>query len=206
MADAKNKNADRSGSLVRRRETLRALIGVGLVLPLSRSALAADDIANGPPSEDDVLVFAYGDREGQAITPADIEFGAEQILAYPMEPMAGIVRNGTRLNQLIVTRIDPSRSTARTLARAAGGIVAYSAVCTHTGCDVTEWDAAAQRFQCPCHDSQFDPSDGARVVGGPAPRPLPSLPLKLADGVLAIAGGFDAPVGFQQPGIDPFGF
>ena len=60
------------------------------------------------------------------------------------------------------------------------------------------------RFKCPCHESEFDPSDGARVVGGPAPWQLAALPLKLVDGVLAVAGPFEGRVGFQPPGLDPF--
>ena len=123
-----------------------------------------------------------------------------------MDPATSIVRNGSRLNQILLVRVDSARLSERTRSRSARDIVAYSALCTHTGCDVADWNAETLRFQCPCHDSQFDPADGARVVGGPAPRPLPSLPLKLENGALAIAGGFDAPVGFQQPGTDPFGF
>ena len=161
---------------------------------------------NAPPQANDVFVFAFGEREGDVIVPDDLTAGAGQLFAYPMDPVTGIVRNGSRLNQVLLVRIDPTLQSARTSARSAQDIVAYSAVCTHTGCDVTDWDAETLRFQCPCHDSQFDPADGARVVGGPAPRPLPSLPLKLENGVLAVAGSFDAPVGFQQPGLDPFGF
>jgi len=33
------------------------------------------------------------------------------------------------------------------------------------------------------------------VMGGPAPRPLPLLPLKTANGQLAVAGGFLTSVG-----------
>lgn len=44
-----------------------------------------------------------------------------------------------------------------------------NAVCTHLGC-VVPWSAAANKFQCPCHGSQYSP-DGA-VVRGPAPLPL----------------------------------
>ena len=84
-------------------------------------------------------------------------------------------------------------------------MVAYSGVCTHTGCDVTDWIAAAQRFKCPCHESEFDPADAARVVSGPAPWQLAALPLKIVDGALAIAGPFEGNVGFAQPGLDPFG-
>jgi ubiquinol-cytochrome c reductase iron-sulfur subunit len=34
---------------------------------------------------------------------------------------------------------------------------------------------------CPCHYSTFDPSQGAKVVFGPAGRPLPQLPLRIGD-------------------------
>ena len=200
------KTTARSPVLVKRRDALCAAVGVGISLSFARRARGADEAVNAPPSEDDILVFAYGEHAGEAITAADVTLGAQQILAYPMEPATRTVRDGTRLNQLLVTRIDPAQSNEQTLSRSADGVVAYSAVCTHTGCDVTEWDAEARQFQCPCHDSQFDPSDGARVVGGPAPRPLPSLPLKLVDDLVIVAGPFDGPVGFQQPGLDPFGF
>lgn len=42
-------------------------------------------------------------------------------------------------------------------------------VCTHLGC-VVPWSAATNKFQCPCHGSQYSP-EGA-VVRGPAPLPL----------------------------------
>lgn len=161
---------------------------------------------NAPPSEGDLLVFAYGARAGEAIAPDDLRPDESQVFAYPMDPISGVVRNGTRLNQLLVLRMSRELLSPHTVERSAAGVVAYSGVCTHTGCDVTDFDEEARRFQCPCHDSQFDPADGARVVGGPAPRPLPSLPLRLDAGRLAVAGSFDAPVGFQQPGLDPFGF
>ena len=51
---------------------------------------------------------------------------------------------------------------------------------------------------CSCHESTFDPKDGAKVVDGPAPRPLPALPLKVVDGVLVVAQGFTAPVGYEK--------
>jgi Rieske Fe-S protein len=116
------------------------------------------------------------------------------------------MRNSSRLNQMVLVRLEPEWLSEQTLARSAAGIVAYSGVCTHTGCDITDWNAEHHRFQCPCHESQFDPSDGARVVGGPAPSQLAAVPLKLVDGQVKVAGGFIGRVGFTQPGLDPFGF
>src|SRR5262245_34194774 len=163
------------------------------------------DEAHAPPQKGDVLVFAYGARTGDVIAPADLALGAKQTLAYPMSPATKRVRDGTRLNQLIVVRVDSAKLGDATRARAAGGVVAYSGVCSHTGCDVTDWLADAQHFKCPCHESEFDPSDAARVVSGPAPWQLAALPLKLVDGAIAVAGPFEGKVGFAQPGGDPFG-
>ena len=191
---------------MRRRDTLKAFLGVGFWLPMVKPAKADEEAMNAPPRENDVFVFAFGDREGEIVAPEDLPTDAPQIFAYPMDPVTRVVRNGTRLNQVLLIRVDTARLSAATRSRSVANIVAYSAVCTHTGCDITDWDAETRRFQCPCHDSQFDPADGARVVGGPAPWQLPSLPLKLAEGVLAAAGEFEGRVGFQQPGTDPFGF
>jgi len=191
---------------MRRRDTLRAFLGIGLWWPIARSAKSAEEAANLPPQENDVFVFAFGDREGEIIAPEDVTVDAPQVFAYPMDPLTRVVRSGTRLNQVLLIRVDSAGFSEETRSRSAADIVGYSAVCTHTGCDVTDWDAETRRFQCPCHDSQFDPADGARVVGGPAPWQLASLPLKLEGGVLAAAGEFVGRVGFQQPGTDPFGF
>jgi Rieske Fe-S protein len=187
-----------------RRRVLKGCCGLALCAPVVAHGDETDD-AVAPPQEGDALVFAYGDRAGQVIAPADVALGAKQVLAYPMQPASRRVRDGSRLNQLVLVRMPPEKLTDETRARAADGVVAYSGVCTHTGCDVTDWYGDSLRFKCPCHESEFDPSDAARVVGGPAPWQLAALPLKLVDGALAVAGPFEGRVGFQPPGLDPFG-
>lgn len=62
------------------------------------------------------------------------------------------------------------------------GIYAISSVCTHLGCLVypVEWG-----FQCPCHGSKYT-KDG-KVIGGPAPRPLPWFEINQeVDGTLVV--------------------
>jgi len=189
---------------LQRRRVLQACCGFAL----STAALAqtgGDEQALAAPQANDALAFAYGDRAGQTIAPADVVLGAKQLLAYPLNPATQRMRDASRLNQLIVVRLDPAKLEPETLARAADGIVAYSGVCTHTGCDVTDWFGDVLRFKCPCHESEFDPADSARVVGGPAPWQLAALPLKIVDGALVVAGAFVGRVGFQPPGLDPFG-
>ena len=60
-----------------------------------------------------------------------------------------------------------------------GDFVAYSAVCTHQGCTVAYQGG---QLACPCHGSVFDPANGAKVVAGPAPSPLPEIPIKVEGG------------------------
>lgn len=75
--------------------------------------------------------------------------------------------------------------------------VAYSTVCKHLGCTVQyrfdeckpciqkaefKHDGESQLIYCPCHFSQYDPYDGAKVVFGPAPEPLDPLEIRIKDG------------------------
>lgn len=52
----------------------------------------------------------------------------------------------------------------------AGEFKAFSSKCTHQGCAVK--DISNGTINCPCHNSQFDASDGS-VKAGPATAPLP---------------------------------
>jgi ubiquinol-cytochrome c reductase iron-sulfur subunit len=74
--------------------------------------------------------------------------------------------------------------------------VAYSKVCTHAGCPVGLYQEELLQLLCPCHQSLFDVTKGAKPVFGPAPRPLPQLPLMIdEDGYIRARDGYDQPVG-----------
>jgi len=62
---------------------------------------------------------------------------------------------------------------------ARGRYRAFSAVCTHVGCLMSE--VANGTIDCPCHGSEFKITTGA-VVTGPAPAPLPRKQIKIVDG------------------------
>jgi len=75
-------------------------------------------------------------------------------------------------------------------------IVAYSKICTHVGCPVALYEQTTHHILCPCHQSTFDATTGATVIFGPAPRPLPQLPLTVdAQGYLVAKSDFTQPVG-----------
>ena len=76
------------------------------------------------------------------------------------------------------------------------GYVAYSKMCTHLGCPVGLYQEQTQQLVCPCHQSIFNVLAGAVPEFGPAPRPLPQLPITVDSvGRLVANGGLN-----QAPG------
>ena len=132
------------------------------------------------------------------LTAEDLAVGARQTIAWPFDPIEKILRNGSRLNQVLLLKLDPERLSPETRLRSANGVVAYTAICTHSGCEVDQWLSDEQLLYCPCHDSKFDPKDGAKVVDGPAPRVLAALALSIIDGKLIVAKPYTSRVGFES--------
>lgn len=184
-------------SVLSRRIMLKSALAAGLGLQFAwQAADAADEPTKVRPQVDDRFVFRSGERQGQMITQQDLPLGGPPVIAYPMDTKTGVVRNGSRLNQILLLRLAETELSEQTRAVAAEGIVAYSAICPHTGCDVSEWKDA--HLICPCHASAFDPKNRARVMAGPAQRALAVLPLRLIDGTPTVAGPFAGRVGAQQ--------
>jgi ubiquinol-cytochrome c reductase iron-sulfur subunit len=83
------------------------------------------------------------------------------------------------------------------------GIVGYSKICTHAGCAVALYRKPLfppveprPALVCPCHYSTFDPAQAAKVIFGPAGRPLPQLPLTVdSRGYLRARGNLSGPPG-----------
>jgi len=61
--------------------------------------------------------------------------------------------------------------------------IVFSPICPHAGC-YFNWDGGTDHFECPCHGSVF--SIDGKVLGGPAPRPLDTLPYEIKDGELYV--------------------
>ena len=68
----------------------------------------------------------------------------------------------------------------------AADFIALSSTCPHLGCKV-HWEAAQNRFFCPCHNGAFDAA-GKAIAGPPAEagQALLRYPLAIEDGLLFI--------------------
>jgi rieske iron-sulfur protein len=174
-----------------------APIAFGMALVLPSAAMAQGENERAKVGD----VFVPTDGGGQSpIEPRDVPIGGPPLFVWPMEPASRLVRNGSRLNKVLLLRLDPATLDAVTREHAADGVVAYTAICPHTGCDVTDWLAEPKLLECPCHMSQYNPGADGALVAGPAPRALPALPLKIADGKLMVAKPFTSRVGFTPSG------
>jgi rieske iron-sulfur protein len=195
------KERDPNPEVPKRRAFMQALAAVGgaiLVAPRSGAAQQPNPASEKRPQPGDVLVFAEGENEGKLVRPEDLPLGGPQDQAYPKDPVTGTVRDGSPLNLLVVARFDPALLSEETVARAADGVVAYSALCTHENCPVSMWKEEEKLLFCSCHGSEYDPRNSAAVVGGPAPRRLAALPVKLVDGIVTVAAPFTGGVGAQR--------
>ena len=103
-------------------------------------------------------------------------------------PVADLPVGEPAQRDVIMTLADGYREIAAVkgiwaLRRETNEVTVYSPICTHLGCGF-RWDGGEKKFKCPCHGSMFDPE--GQVVGGPAPRPLDRLPVKIENGRLMV--------------------
>ena len=138
------------------------------------------------------------DPSGTPIKASDVTYGS----AFHVIP-EGLNDEEDRLEQkakaaVLVMRLRPEDliETEEKKSWSYQGIVAYSKICTHVGCPVALYEQQTHNLLCPCHQSQFDVSDQAKVIFGPASRPLPQLPIAIDDeGYLVAQSDFLEPVG-----------
>ena len=138
------------------------------------------------------------DPTGRPIKASDVTIGSafhvipEGLLEHPdyYEEKAKAVVLLVRLDPRVLKEREERKSWSYE------GIVAYSKICTHVGCPVALYEQQTHHLLCPCHQSTFDMTDEAKVVFGPAKRPLPQLPITVDDeGYLVAQSDFHEPVG-----------
>ncbi len=144
----------------------------------------------------DGLVYAEGGNAGTAIQASAMKVG-EAVLAYP----SGKSSNPANLVQVVKLEQSAFRPPTR-MDLTDQGFAAYSAICTHLGCTVSwvrnEQAPVSSVTECFCHNSIFDPAQGAKVLGGPAPIPLAQIGIKVTnEGTIEFTGDFTGPIGPQ---------
>jgi ubiquinol-cytochrome c reductase iron-sulfur subunit len=148
------------------------------------------------------------DVVGTPIRPGDMEIGdlinAEPAIIFEVEDDGRPKFEGVTLQiakakaSVVVVRMLPEENHPAPGREnwAVDGILCYSKICTHVGCPISLYEKKTHHLLCPCHQSTFDLADAAKVVFGPANRPLPQLPLMVdEEGYLAAQSDFTEPVG-----------
>jgi rieske iron-sulfur protein len=177
---------------VQRRDVAKLLATVGgltavgsLTAPLAGLTQVFERGYSGPVYSDGVHLV---DGDGERIDEGRLAEG-DQLTVFP-EPRPGIEDAPT----LLVRYPESAYGGGTNMAVTVSGYAAYSKVCTHAGCMVS--DREGDTLVCPCHFGKFDPRSGASVVGGPPGRPLPQLPITLSsDGFLVATGDFEGAIG-----------
>jgi ubiquinol-cytochrome c reductase iron-sulfur subunit len=146
------------------------------------------------------------DVVGSPIRPSDLQIG-DLVNGEPEalfngddgEPMEGVALQVAKSKgAVVVVRMEPDEITPGKGREnwSVDGILCYSKICTHVGCPISLYERTTHHLLCPCHQSTFDLADSARVVFGPAARPLPQLALAVdSEGYLVAQDDFDEPVG-----------
>ena len=141
------------------------------------------------------LLTDPGDRP---IKPSDLEVGA--VAQVMPELAAGKKRTleNVAKDAVLLIRLRPAdfELDAQRLSWTYEGIIAFSKICSHMGCAVALYEQSTKHLLCPCHQSTFDVTRAAKVIFGPAARPLPQLAITVdADGYLIAKQPFTEAVG-----------
>lgn len=141
------------------------------------------------------LVTEIGNRP---IKPSDMEVGAV-IQAMPeLAPGEERSLNDVAKDAVLLIRLRPEEFNLEKdrMDWTYEGIIAFSKICSHMGCAVALYEQQTKHLLCPCHQSTFDVTRAAKVIFGPAARPLPQLAITVdGEGYLVAQQGFTEPVG-----------
>ncbi len=147
-------------------------------------------------------LLVYGTN--QPITPAEFSAAGSMITIVPdgyTDDLDALAKATVIIikfapGQLQIPTVYNGNTLIGTMNWTVDNIVAYSKICTHVGCPVALYEQTTHHILCPCHQSTFEATTGATVIFGPAPRPLPQLPLTVdAQGYLVAKSDFTQPVG-----------
>jgi len=186
-----------------RRSLIKKSLGAALGLSALSPLLLLRDLGPLPKKEFEKTTWKSGtylvtDPGNRRIKASDLEVGAvAQVLPEIEDPehrkLSDIGKDAVLLIRLRPTEfnLEPAK-----LAMTHDGIIAFSKICSHMGCAVALYEQQTKHLLCPCHQSTFDVTRAAKVIFGPAARPLPQLNITVdGEGYLIARESFSEPVG-----------
>ncbi|CAB4563457.1 MAG: Rieske 2Fe-2S domain-containing protein [Actinobacteria bacterium] len=186
-----------------RRSLIKRSLGAALGLSAISPILLLRDLGPLPGPEQKMtnwksgtyLVTDPGDRR---IKASDLEVGSvAQVMPEFANPKDRHLDDIAK-DALLLIRLRPSEFNLEPdrLAMTHEGIIAFSKICSHMGCAVALYEQTTKHLLCPCHQSTFDVTRAAKVIFGPAARPLPQLDITVdSEGYLVARKPFSEPVG-----------
>jgi ubiquinol-cytochrome c reductase iron-sulfur subunit len=204
FAETFAEGAEASG-FVKRPLVRRTLIGASLMVGIAPLVILRD-MGPLPGTSLRHTVWRKGTRllvygPNTPLRPADFATPGQMITVVPdgfQENLDALAKATTIIIKFAPGELVPNTPTQQgtVMNWTVDGIVAYSKICTHVGCPVALYEHTTHHILCPCHQSTFDATQGAKVVFGPAARPLPQLPIGTdRQGFLIARSDYTVPVG-----------
>jgi ubiquinol-cytochrome c reductase iron-sulfur subunit len=201
FVDAVKSGAGASG--FGRRSLIKKSLGAALGLSALSPLLLLRDLGPLPKKEFETTSWKSGtylvtDPGNRRIKASDLEVGAVAQVLPEIEDPEHRALSDIGKDAVLLIRLRPQEFnlTPAKLAMTHDGIIAFSKICSHMGCAVALYEQQTKHLLCPCHQSTFDVTRGAKVIFGPAARPLPQLDITVdGEGYLVAREPFSEPVG-----------
>ena len=186
-----------------RRSLIKRSLGLSLGLIGLSPLLLLRDLGPLPKKSLEQTSWKTGTRlvidpSGRPIKPSDLEVGAVAQVLPALQPGQERTLENVGKDAVLLIRLRPEEFelSPERLSWTYQGIIAFSKICTHMGCAVALYEQQTKHLLCPCHQSTFDVPRAAKVIFGPAARPLPQLAITVdSEGYLVAQKPFTEPVG-----------